>query len=226
MSLITTILLLVLLVSIPAIFLFFRARIKFVTVKVTHWILFIYVGLLMLSVVVAPLLPGTVLSHDRIREENQYPIYDFLLEGKLDEIDSKSIVQKQGFEYENKVLTITLNKEAGTNIFVERKTTDDGKIDAFVLSEGLLVNDLDFTDKVLPIQFSLTDQTLAIHYPKQQKIDITLINREFVIKQFKGESIRNDRVSGFGEQKIYLRIPKNLKLNEMNNIHYVKKEIE
>ena len=75
-----------------------------------------------------------------------------------------------------------------------------------------------------PINFGLKGDTLTIYHPGQQNINISMVKNEFTINQFKGKSIFKNESIGYGEQFIYLRIPKDIKIGkEPNNLNYVEK---
>ncbi|KAB2329973.1 hypothetical protein F7731_21155 [Cytobacillus depressus] len=190
------------------------AKGKMITVKVTHWLLIIYVGFLLLSMLfVSVVKKDDITSREKVEDLNEAHdiIYNALNEGKLDQLESRHLISEKTFDYVNNTLNIGITGN-DDRIFVERKADDDGKIEARVYTDGLIVGGYDFTDKIIPVQFRLTEDTLDVMHPEHQIIDISVVRKEFTINQFTGQTAIND-VSGDARLVVYLKIPKSLQLN-------------
>lgn len=220
MSIIIAILPIIIIIALPVILM--RLRVKFVTVKITHWLLIIYIGLLLLLMAIVPFLSGDeTIRREKFREvDSEQPgsnLLGALSKGEIGQIDSKYLVMEKNFDYDNPVLTILSNRDWDPTIYVERKTSDDGKIEAFVYSSGLIIDGYDFTEHLIPINFGLEEETLTIYHPGQQDINISMVKNEFTVNQFKEQKENSDKYFGHEEKAIYLRIPKSLKLSKVPN---------
>lgn len=87
-----------------------------------------------------------------------------------------------------------------------------------VYSSGLLIDGYDFSDKLIPYRLELVDNTLNLRSPGQQKINISIMNDPFPVRQFTSESNFSRSFSG-GDQIIYLRIPKSLEVVNEEQVH-------
>ncbi|MBU8879951.1 hypothetical protein BGM26_13280 [Bacillus sp. FJAT-29790] len=221
MSIIVTLLPLALIISL-IIFLTAKSRRKFVTVKITHWLLMIYVGVLLISMVAAPFMTeGVLISREKVQEKDidtvSNDLYNSLSEGKLDEIDRKYLLSENSFDYQNPTLKVFSHYDYGLQVFVERKTSDDGKIEAYYYTGNLIINGMDFSDKLEPSRFQMNGNTFTIWPPEETHIKISMIKKEFTITQFNGEPGIGNMVS-HAPSIAYLRIPKNLELIDESDI--------
>ncbi len=186
---------------------------KVVTVKITHWLLLIYGAVLLLSIPFVTLLANDpALGRERVENWNEEQswsnLYNALQTGNIEQLEPHNLLYQDSFDYDKQLLTVRKSDENGA-IFVERKEVDDGKIEAFVLTNGLIVGGYDFTDKLTPNKIQLVDDTLRVFNPSN-KIEISIMREEFTINQFSGQSPIND-VSSI-QLEVYLKIPKSLEL--------------
>lgn len=216
------------LLIIGVIYFMFKAGTKWRMVKVTHWLLFTYVAILLLAMVLVPFVSDKAQSLEGVQKVNEEgamaETYTKLRNGEIDQINPKNLVGENHFDYQNQTLRIESSNENTPQIFVERKTTEDGGIDAFVYSTGFLIDGYDFSDKLKSYILELADDTLTLHSPGQQNIDISITNAPFPVRQFTSESSLHSSFSG-GDQIIYLRIPKDVEVvnDERVYLEYVGK---
>jgi hypothetical protein len=195
-----------------------KIRRRYVSVKITHWLLMGYTGLLLIAMAIAPFmitdLPNRATGADQ-------EIYRHLSNGKIESIDPEFLVLKKTFDYENSSLTISSNRVEGSLIYVERKEENDGKIEGYVYNSGLNINGYYFSDKLTPIDFKLDNDTLTIQHPNQQNIKLAMVQKEFTIKQFTGQK-QNSVTTGPDIEGIFLRVPKNVEIsNKYSNLIFV-----
>ena len=109
------------------------------------------------------------------------------------------------------------------SIFVERQINDDAAIEAFTYHTGLMIGGIDFSDELIPLKLELEDNRLNI-IPIAQNIRLSIMGDSFPIRQFTGESLFDHSFST-GDQLIYLKIPKDLKLiaDDVVILEYVEK---
>ncbi|MGE7185535.1 hypothetical protein ACQKKK_16515 [Peribacillus sp. NPDC006672] len=217
MNVMTAILPIVILILIFGVFIFMvRFAGKFATPKVTHWLLFIYIGVLLLSTAFVPFIIDGPMSQkgmekvvDTDRELSD--LYSKLNKGEIDQIDAKYLMKESNFSnHENQTIKVESSNDDGSQIFVERKTNNDDTIEAFIFGNGLIIDGYDFSSILKPYHLELMDDTLTINLPQQQDINLIITKADFPIRQFTGESIINPSFST--DQGVYLRIPNNLEL--------------
>lgn len=190
---------------------------KFFTVKITHFLLIIYLGVLLLSAA-APFMADLDYT-ERVSEseakinQEEDRIYQALKGGEIEKIDNKYLVDKQSFNlYQKSTLQVKSNGSDNPQIFVEKKPNEDGKIEAYVYTNRLSINGLDFTIELgKPFNYELTDNILTIHPSEQRNINVSIFKKEFTKQQIIGERIGiNHRIDGI--PALYLRIPANVEI--------------
>lgn len=227
MTIMLTLLLVAMMIILIMIVTSMKAKRKFITVKVTHWLLIIYIGVLLLSMSFVHLITNnSINSREKVEnwDEDQgwSKFFAAMHKGKLDLLDSNQLINEKIYNYENPLLNMKITG-SDDQIYVERKDQDDGKIEARVYTNGLYISGYDFTDKIVPVNFQLMGETLNVLYPGLQTIDISVAGSEFTINQFTGQN-RMNGINSRGQLAVYLKIPKSLQLNgDPNvNIQYVK----
>lgn len=136
--------------------------------------------------------------------------------GKISTIDSNFIEKKWDFDFREQKLNVGIENGEfiSTQIFVERKKTNDHKIDAVSYKTRSTVNDMDVTKLTNPLLLKLVGNTLLINNPKKAKLEFSMFNNVFSVNQFTGEDSLFRHQSSFfeGQRILYLRIPKDLDL--------------
>lgn len=210
-------------------FVFFTSKLGncFVPIKFTHWLLSIYIFLLVLSTAILPFISDDRMEKEVRRQEDMDKVMDGLFsklrQGKIDQIPYQYVLQTNRFDdYPNQTLTIALNSDHGAEILVERKTNNDDSIESFTYANGLIIDGIDFSNNLIPYSIELVDNKLTIH-PIVQDIRISITSSSFPVRQFTGDSILDHSFSS-RHQIIYLKIPSDLKINvdESVNLVYVK----
>jgi hypothetical protein len=198
---------------------------RYITVKMTHWLLLVYLGVLILAMAITPFISTDFPVQAKGKEDEWLDLFKDLHNGAYDRVDSKYIVQSEVFEYHHHTIRIATNREEdNTSIYVERKDTNDGKIESFVYNTGFNVNGYQFTDILAPVHLEVTSDTLEMNHPATQNITIAIAKKEFPITQFNGGKRLNVTTMGPDNQAIYLRIPADMEINTSHpNLIYVKK---
>lgn len=226
LSLFPIIIIIVIIIAIP----FFMKKARPVTIKITHWLLLIYVGVLLLATAVAPFIIGEDLSNreflrEKDIEQERRAFSQALSEGNIETIDEGFLVNEITYDYQNSTLKIERTNGYGPQVFVERKDSNDGKIEAFIYTNRFFIDGLNFTDKLgEPFQSKLTQDTLTIQSPEQTNIKVSMIKNEFTINQFTKGSNENSTIQN-GISALYLRVLQNLQLIEGTDVYleYVRK---
>jgi hypothetical protein len=196
---------------------------RYVTVKITHWLLMVYTAILIIALAVTPFISTDFPARAEGKEDSWLDLFNFLQNGDFEQIDPDYIAQSEVFDYDHPTVRIASNREEdSTLIFVERKDTNDGKIEGFVYNTGFNVNGYQFTDILAPIQLELNNDTLEVNHPAIQNVKIAIAKKEFPITQFNGQQRTNVTTMGPDNQAIYLRIPADLEIsNKYSNVIYV-----
>ena len=198
-------------------FVYFMSKVgnKFITIKITHWLLIIYIGVLLLSTAIIPFISDERMERDTKEQvdidKEMNELDKKLREGKLDQIDDQYFLEKNIFtDYKNQTLRIVSRSEYGPQIFVKRQKVNDSTIESFTYVNGFYIGGDDFSDKLIPYKLELSEDTLTIT-PKEQNIRLSISTASFPVRQFTGESIFN-HTSSSGDQVLYLTIPSDLQL--------------
>jgi energy-coupling factor transporter transmembrane protein EcfT len=209
-----------------ALFFFFTIKVgkKYMTIKVTHWLLFIYIAVLVLATVFVPFLTEKSAGLERVEQEasdqRMGDYYTKLNDGDIDEIDPNYLIQETRFDdYQNQTVEIVTQTQYAPQVFVEGKTSDDSQIEAYVYSGGLVVNGFDFSDILKPHQIELEENILTIT-PIQQEINLTIGSDSFPVRQFTGETLFRNHSFSSGDSMVYLRIPQDIEIKS-DNVHLV-----
>lgn len=198
-------------------FVYFMSKVgnKFITIKITHWLLIIYIGVLLLSTAIIPFISDERMERDTKEQvdidKEMNELDKKLREGKLDQIDDQYFLGKNIFtDYKNQTLRIVSRSEYGPQIFVKRQKVNNSTIESFTYVNGFYIGGDDFSDKLIPYKLELSEDTLTIT-PKEQNIRLSISTASFPVRQFTGESIFN-HTSSSGDQVLYLTIPSDLQL--------------
>jgi len=127
-------------------------------------------------------------------------------------IGDKYNIESHSFNYEEKALEVIFKKE-DQQVFINRKNSDDNKIEVYWYSGSMFVNGMDFANMIKGPSISLVDNKLIIECEKQ-RYNFTQFSKDVVINQFYEVKDEKDRVINgiFGSSIIYIKIPLNLKV--------------
>lgn len=191
---------------------------KYLTIKITHWLLLIYVGVLVLASIAVPLFAE---EHDQMVDymdsedgvnDPFSELFSKLSDGQLAEIDPAYLQEKMSFdEYPNNSIKIVSNTNNGPQIFVERVEKDESTIEVAIYSTGLVVDGLDFSSLLKPSQVELTESNLTIN-SIYQEFNFAIAGNGYPIRQFTGESMFEHHSFRSGDSFVYLRIPSDVEI--------------
>ncbi|NHC40389.1 hypothetical protein G6549_10435 [Bacillus sp. MM2020_1] len=193
-----------------------------------RWIFGGYISLLLICGIVVAVTPDkstTDLETVNIKEleKENIALINAAEAGKIDTIGSKYINKKWQLDYpEQKLNVVVENGEfLSTQIFVERKNTNDHKIEAVAYKTRSSVNDMDITKLTNPLRLKLVGKTLSLMNPTKVKLEFSMFNNVFAVNQFTGEDSLFEHHSSFsdGQSILYMRIPKDLELIDKSNIY-------
>lgn len=194
-----------------------------------RWMLGGYVAVLLICTGVSPLLPDNrevnykIISDGQDLEKESIGLYDAAIEGKIEKIDKKFINKVWSFGYEGQDLMISTENDEliSTAIIVERKTTNDGKIEAVHYKTRSGVNNIEITDLEKPLRIELNESALTIMNPEKVQLKFSQFQQAFTVNQFTGEKPFSRATHFYGGTSIlYLKIPKDLELVDKSGINY------
>lgn len=143
------------------------------------------------------------------------------------ELEKKYKAESWSFDYKGDNLEIDWSNE-GNRILVERKNTDDNKVEVYNYSSPMIYGKIDFSSKFKKPDVQLSGNKLTINNEKQE-YSYTEFLKDFSITQFLENDTGNEtesvyeRRSYFNQYVIYIKVPKGLKLSEDKNIQYINK---
>src|SRR3954451_23121798 len=141
--------------------------------KQIRWIFGGYLAILVICAGLSPLLPtdekiykGTDVNN---LDHAGIELYEAALAGKIDKVDNKYIKKTWNLDYQDEQLAITTPNEEfiETSIIVERKTMNDGEIEAVYYKSGSSVNGMDISDLEKPLQMKIEKNTMRIENPEK-----------------------------------------------------------
>jgi hypothetical protein len=196
-----------------------------------RWIFVGYLSILLLCTGLSPLLPKEGISYKEIDvnqlERDSNELYEAAIQGNIENVDSEYILKTRNFDYTENQLNIAVVNEdfLSASIIVERKTTNDGKIEALHYQTGSGLNEMAISDLMQPLKINIDKNTLRLENPEKLKLEFTQFQHAFPINQFTGKSDFSDLNNFYnGTSILYLRIPNDLELNTTYEIdlQYVK----
>lgn len=191
-----------------------------------------YTAILFIALIVFYMLPSENFiykekdSQKNIDNENQVvqDFYDALQKGKVDKV--KGVYKNGQWNFnlsENKLTIATSGGEPfALSIYVQRKDTNDNKIEAVHYSTATLLEGVNISDKIIAPEVELKGNQLNVMMPKQQDIQFVKFIEEFTVRQFsKGKKVEdidyNTTRMILGTRVLYLRIPKDVQLTFDSN---------
>ena len=201
--------------------------------KWVRWIFAGYISLLLICVIFISVIPEKNMNDFKKApigsiEKEGVALVDAAATGKIDSINSDFIEKKWNLNFLEQKLNVRIENDEfiDTQIFVERKKTNDHKIEIVYYKTRSSVNDMDVTKLTNPLFLKLAGNTLTINNPKKAKLKFSMFNNVFAVNQFTGETSLFEHHSSFfeGQSILYMRIPKDLELiNKPDiNIQFVK----
>lgn len=203
-----------------------KKRIKYFNRKGVKWTFIGYVAILILSVAFNELFLTDKTTGETISVKERDLIGQKLvtkaINGNLSKEESQYIAKKWSFPYKGKKLYIKSTDEEYHQglIIVEKKTVNDGKIDAFFYQTPTGMGKVNLTEKIKPVSMKLSGNRLSLTEPNNIKFSLSKSKSEFTITQFTGEDWTNQSPSSYlGERLLYIRIPSDLELVDESNLY-------
>ncbi|MFS0779605.1 hypothetical protein ABC255_26935 [Neobacillus sp. 3P2-tot-E-2] len=190
-----------------------------------RWMFVGYFSILLICTGLSPLLPKGEITYQKVDvdqlERDSNELYEAAIQGNIENVDSKYIVKTRKFDYTEKQLNIAVVNEdfLSASIFVERKTTNDGKIEALHYQTGSGLNEMSISDLMQPLGINIDKNILMLENPEKIRLEFSQFQQAFPINQFTGKGDFSDTNNFYGGTSIlYLKIPKDLELNNTYEI--------
>lgn len=193
-------------------FFVFRTGKKYMNVKITHWMVIIYLIVLLLSSAAIPFFSKD-LTIKKVTDQNELDLntdklYTDLYSGDMEKVDPDYLIKKEQFRIvKNESINIVSNSEYGPRVLIEKgNNEDENSIEINIYSEQLLIDGIDFSEKRKPYELDLNNNTLTIN-PTYQHLKISIASNPFPVRQFTDETIFSHGFTS-GDQIIYIKAPK------------------
>jgi len=190
-------------------------------IKNSHIALTIYVSILLVCSIIYLLLPKSELDANSYQGDLQQQAE---AEQLLTEINAGNIkkvkdytIGEQSFKYDRDEIYLKdlIPEDGWFEIVIDRKSNDDGLIEAHYLNTGMYLNGVNVTNKLESLRFKVVGDELIVENPNPTNVNLKLYKKEFPITQF---TSRNGDVDSseyhisfnVGYNVIYLRIPNNV----------------
>lgn len=197
----------ILIIILPLSFLIWKRKSNFFTVKITHWLLIAYTGVLLISIVFVSFIE---IDEPMLEKHQLVDIYAAIYEGDISE---EHVLVEKSFTPSSDILKMAVtNPHQVTDVFVKRTGNEDGMVKMLVLGYGPTLKNMNFSKEFNPPNVRLLDEnTLIIHYPELQEIKVAVLKNDFTINQFTGNSIFGEGID-FERPIFYMEIPEHLEL--------------
>ncbi|WP_338469453.1 hypothetical protein R4Z10_11525 [Niallia sp. XMNu-256] len=210
-------------------YLFYKLGKKYITIKVTHWLLAIYLLILLVATTLVPFMAdSTIVKGTRDQQDQDEVInqlYAHLQNGEIDSIKDKFLVLEQTFEHrlEAPLRILSPLNDHGISVFIEQIPENNGKIEAFVFQSAITFNQMDFSEVLENMELEKQKDVLKILVPVND-IHVSILGPSLPVRQLNQNSIMSHSSSS-SEGMIYLRVPENVKIVSDENVflNYVEK---
>jgi len=187
-----------------------------------------YLAILLICVVLDSVLPAKGMTewkkvHKQDLEKEGLDLHEAAVKGQIAKVDHEFRVKNWNFDYHGQKLNTAIksNEFLNTQIVIERKNTNDDKIEATYYKTRSSMNNLDITSIYKPIGLKLEGDQLSFLAPQKSKMNFSEFANVFSVNQFTGEkSFSHNSEFMEGQSILYLRIPKDLQIIDKSNLSF------
>ncbi|HBV85864.1 MAG TPA: hypothetical protein DEF42_04200 [Desulfosporosinus sp.] len=184
----------------------------------------LYLGFLAMLVPILYLLPAndfikTVENKEQAISNSQILMNDlynqkFPSEEDLAKLEGVYKNSSHTFKVDSNKLSINLRTKTGSyHVLIQEKDVDDNEINVSAYVTAQYMGEVNFTKQLAPPAISLKNGILFLTTPNYQTLEFKQFNSDFTVDQFKHQNSNNGLSTNFGEQIIYIHVPKNLEIN-------------
>jgi len=188
--------------------------------KIIKVVIIVYVAIMLLGTGFYYTIPKTNLIKGMSGTEIKEPVdlkfqCEFLENPKLltdKAMQEKHKIRSYTFDYKNQELGFKFEEQE--HIVLERKETEDSKIEVYWYPGVQYVNGVELSHLIKEPEVNFVDKNLNIKFEKQ-RFNYTKFSKDVVINQFlKDNNNERDRgiVGGLNSGIIYIKVPKNLEI--------------
>lgn len=202
-------------------------------VKVTHWLFLVYVTVLVAATCATSFFIGQKIIYKEWSpvaeiEDGRVEYYKKLEKGQIHQLDH--LLKLSSFEYDEPTLTLNFSSmEHPHHVYIDKKASNDGNIEARVFAYGVYINGLDFSDQLQPPTFSLHENTLLMgrtlsegsfppDFSEMYDINVSIVKDEFTMTQF-SEGLQFFNPIIHGDIVVYLTLPKDINIVNESELH-------
>lgn len=187
------------------------------------WLLVIYFAVLLCSPVVLRLLPPESFAAPvdaatlRKVEAAARDLFPAAMAGRPESVDGVRKLGEWRLNLTGDSLIISgTYPYSDLNVFVERKDENNGVIEATHYFSGAILEMIDFSAQVRPVEISLVGNNLIISEPKRHIIKVSRFWQDSMAVQILGDGTarRHLPLDVTGEQLLYLRIPQGVQIEK------------
>ena len=202
---------------------YFSQRIQLIRGSMVNKLLIGYVGVLLALSVIYYVMPNKeelVHADTEQYEREADQLYATLLHGDVENIDKKYVKETWKFTYEQGKINI-IQPMNRASIIIERTDKLEHEIEVTFYQSPLIFMGADLHEKMRLPEVELLVDSLIINEPEQVRIETSAFTASLIEGQFTGRDTWIAHYPIFRTEVLYVRIPKELKVEDDDNIHYV-----
>jgi len=195
--------------------------------KYIKLIVSIYLALLVIGTIVYYFIPKEKLIEaqaaisSRETQKRFIAVFDNITALPKMKLEGDRNIESYTFNYEGNALRI-MNENNKKQIFVDKKSISDNKVEVYVYKASSALGGIDITDKIKGPSIEMINNYLNIEYEKKE-YKYTVFPKDITITQFyeRDKSKMYSQYSGGGTCIIYIKVPKDLVILHDEEIKYV-----
>jgi hypothetical protein len=192
----------------------------------TKWFIAGYALFLLASVLIYQLIPKTdeVLEPEITQEEmNQFynDFHNAAIKGELDSLEGSIKTAEWVFDYDQPKLHLRTkySNHISVSVVTERKSTNDGTIEAYYYTGVSTAGNIDISNAVSRVDLELDGSTLELMRPEVVERHFAQFIQEFTITQFSEQKrLNNGHHTHIAPEVLYLKIPEELEIVDYANV--------
>lgn len=205
-------------------------QVRFKSSQKIYFKLGLYGTFLLISMILVLLIPmkSDLTKNRHFNHQNIPNLQNMAYNGELTDHAKNFLVYQQEFPYQDDLLNIRSmisgNHWFRINVLAEEKREEDSIVEVFLYQTPSFFDEADITTDIEPYQIEMHANTLAIT-AKNNNLSYAYFKTEFPFSQFEeNRQPMFEEELHAGEQLVYLRVPKNMKIytnDEQTYFQYV-----
>lgn len=183
---------------------------------------FVYIGLLLLSVLAYAFIPINNASIEMVYDEPEdIHLYEMLDQGQFDQAEKYKLQEWELSVGDTVHFTVYDQYYYGPSMLVKR-TSETDQLRATFYATDYIVNGINVSDKIKPITISQKGNELVMIPPKETEVKFAAEHKEFTITQFTEED-SDDIYRGssiwHGQTILYVEIPEGVEVTSHPDVY-------